>query len=78
MSQLFFSFTKYGYFLPSERTFFYHIIRSSRLPAPDISSAKHTLWTSGDVICNIFTSGIVPKAYKAMAKLSPYVIPSKE
>ena len=37
MSQLFFSFTKYPNFLPSEITFFHHIIRPSRLPAPDIS-----------------------------------------
>ena len=48
MSQLFFSFAKYPNFLPSEITFF-HNIRSSRLPAPDVSSAKHTWQASCDV-----------------------------
>ena len=59
ISHLFFSITN---FLPSEATFFYHIVSSSRLVAPDLSSAKHTWWISGDVTFNVFTFGVVPKA----------------
>ena len=47
------------------------------LLASDISSAEHTSWTYDDVICYVFTSRVVPKAYKAMTKLSPCAVPFK-